>query len=203
MRKHYVKYCIWCKKLIKRPENWQLKNAKFCGKNCQGHWLASITNPPKPKIKINCKQCRKVIWKFQCEVRDRKIGGTYPSGFRKYENYFCSHACNAKYYRTGLRHPLWKNGKSKELDKRYERHSAKYRLWRWKVFNRDSKTCQLCGEKYPHVDIRAHHIKSYLLYSKLRFIVQNGITLCQKCHQLTFGIEEQLEPYLQQLVERG
>ena len=196
------RYCIWCKKLIKRPENWQLKKAKFCNYHCHGKWLASITNPPKPKIKVKCRQCRKTLWKFPCEVKDRKEGGKYPCGFRKYNYYFCSHNCSAKFYRSGEKNPLWKNGKSKNK-KRYEWNLAKYQQWRWKVYNRDKKTCQLCGEKWRKVKIKAHHIKSYLLYPRLRFKIDNGITLCEKCHEFTFGMEKQLEPYLQQLVERG
>jgi 5-methylcytosine-specific restriction endonuclease McrA len=74
------------------------------------------------------------------------------------------------------KHPPWIKRTDKE-----ERHGIKYRLWRNSVFERDGYTCQDCGQKGG--GLNAHHIKSFKKYPKLRYEINNGITLCEKCHR--------------------
>lgn len=73
--------------------------------------------------------------------------------------------------------PNWKGGKQQKLRPRL---TKKYKIWRNEVFKRDNFTCQKCNKKGGKLE--AHHVKSWTLYSKLRFIVSNGITYCYKCH---------------------
>ena len=56
-----------------------------------------------------------------------------------------------------------------------------YKVWRQSVFERDSFTCQDCGQVRGYIE--AHHKKSWAHFPNLRFEVSNGITLCKKCHQ--------------------
>jgi hypothetical protein len=63
------------------------------------------------------------------------------------------------------------------------RHSDEYRRWRSDVFKRDDYTCQSCGTK--GVPIQAHHIKSFSKFPELRFVADNGLTLCVPCHKKT------------------
>ena len=81
--------------------------------------------------------------------------------------------------------PNWQGGIT-PLSSRI-RHSLEFRLWRQKVFERDGYTCQACGirsiRKY-RVNLHPHHIKSFSLYSELRFEINNGITLCSICHSI-------------------
>ena len=75
----------------------------------------------------------------------------------------------------------WKGGvtlKDKGIRKQIE-----YRLWREAVFARDNWTCQECGRRGG--TLHPHHIKSYTQYPELRFAIDNGQTLCLKCHKLT------------------
>lgn len=51
-----------------------------------------------------------------------------------------------------------------------------------RVFKRDNFICQQCKSNGY---ITAHHIKSWTHYPKLRFITNNGLTLCRDCHKLT------------------
>jgi 5-methylcytosine-specific restriction endonuclease McrA len=55
------------------------------------------------------------------------------------------------------------------------RDSIEYKRWRMKVFLRDNFTCQFCWKRGIYLE--AHHIKDFKKYPKLRFKVENGITL--------------------------
>lgn len=59
------------------------------------------------------------------------------------------------------------------------RKSKKYWHWRRAVLSRDGFCCQDCG---VNKELIAHHIKPFALHPKERFIITNGITLCNKCH---------------------
>lgn len=58
----------------------------------------------------------------------------------------------------------------------------------------------MCGS-WDHK--QAHHIRKWEDYPELRYEVSNGITLCRKCHKLTFGIEEQCVKYFEELLQEG
>jgi len=64
------------------------------------------------------------------------------------------------------------------------RASLEFREWRDKIFKRDNYTCQECSDNKGG-NLEAHHIKSFAKYPKLRFKINNGITLCKICHKLT------------------
>lgn len=69
------------------------------------------------------------------------------------------------------------------------RHSPRFARWRQKVFQRDRYTCQMCGKQGGKLN--PHHIRQWSRYPKLRFAVNNGITLCEKpCHEKTFHNED-------------
>lgn len=80
----------------------------------------------------------------------------------------------------GIKHPNWKGGISSINV--LERQKAEYREWRTAVFKRDKFTCRQCGQGGY---IEAHHIKSFSEHPDLRTDIDNGITLCKKCHALT------------------
>lgn len=75
---------------------------------------------------------------------------------------------------------------SKIPRKKYKRYihscnSKKYKKWREEVFKRDNYTCQECGQIGGYLN--AHHIKSWAEHEELRYDINNGITLCKKCHR--------------------
>ena len=61
-----------------------------------------------------------------------------------------------------------------------KRNNYTYRKWRIAVIERDGKRCSKCGAED---DLQVHHIKSFADRPDLRFRVDNGITLCRKCHK--------------------
>jgi hypothetical protein len=75
----------------------------------------------------------------------------------------------------------WKGGISKAYRMGY--NSLEYRQWRRAVFERDGYRCQVCGITGTY--LTAHHIQSFAYFPELRFIIDNGVTLCEPCHALT------------------
>jgi len=76
----------------------------------------------------------------------------------------------------------WKGGLTPENNK--IRTSPEYNNWRKLVFKRDKYTCTNCGKR-GNGDLNAHHIKSFADFPEERFNVDNGVTLCKTCHELT------------------
>ena len=97
---------------------------------------------------------------------------------------------------TGSKCRFWKGGIT-ELQYKIRNH-FKYRQWRSDVFTRDNFTCQCCGDKKGG-NLEAHHLKAKSLIIKENNIttieqalmceelwnINNGQTLCEKCHQKT------------------
>ena len=90
-----------------------------------------------------------------------------------------------------------------------ERNYPDYRLWRTKVYERDSYTCRKCNNCNGNgkaIELNAHHIESYRTNPKLRTKLSNGITLCRNCHSTfhhRFGygnnIEKQIKIFLKEV----
>ena len=70
-----------------------------------------------------------------------------------------------------------------ELSDKEQRFTPEYNQWRISVLERDKYTCQHCGQIGGRLE--AHHIKNYKDFKKLRTDIDNGITLCKKCHKKT------------------
>lgn len=62
------------------------------------------------------------------------------------------------------------------------RESLEYKDWRKMVFQRDYYRCQICG---IGDNLHAHHVKPFNNNRELRFDINNGQTLCDKCHKIT------------------
>lgn len=105
--------------------------------------------------------------------------------------------------KIGKDNPRWKGGFKYH---RVERSTNEYITWRKSVFSKDSYTCQCCGDKNGNghtVKLCAHHIKNWKDYPEYRYDVDNGITLCEHCHNLfhsefgkKYNNEIQLEQFL-------
>lgn len=126
---------------------------------------------------------------------------------------------NAGYFKKGLvRSNEWKEMMRKKLSgknnyawlgnkslKRTVRSCYKYRQWRSDVFTRDDFTCQNCGKRGGYLE--ADHIEQFAIIfnrNNLKSIeealvceelwnINNGRTLCQKCHKNT-------ETYLRRII---
>lgn len=87
---------------------------------------------------------------------------------------------NPMYGIRGKNHHCYKSGKYTAEKKRFW-STSEYQQWRKAVYERDNYTCQKCGDNKGG-NLNAHHIKSFVDYPRLRYVVSNGITLCEKCH---------------------
>ena len=75
----------------------------------------------------------------------------------------------------------------KYLENRKQRSSEEYKVWRLTVFQRDSFTCQKCNRVGGKLN--AHHIKRFAKDKENRMNIDNGITLCEKCHKELHRLE--------------
>ena len=74
----------------------------------------------------------------------------------------------------------WKGFKSNKREK--YNHSVEYKLWREAIFKRDNYTCVWCGKKNTYLE--ADHIQRWVDCPELRLAIDNGRTLCKKCHKI-------------------
>lgn len=104
--------------------------------------------------------------------------------------------------RFGPENPMWKGGK-KNMKERIRR-LKEYVNWRNEVFKRDDYTCLNCGSRNgngKYIYLEAHHIIEFAdlldIYNiksvedaiscKEIWDVENGVTLCKECHDMTKG----------------
>ena len=112
-------------------------------------------------------------FKFNCAVCGKEVVSN--GAIRKYK--FCSKECSYLYSHIMRGENHW-NYKGK--NNRLQRCWSEYREWHRKVLKKDNYICQVCGRRGGK--LQAHHIKSFAKYPKLRFVVENGMAVCRKCH---------------------
>lgn len=86
-------------------------------------------------------------------------------------------------YEKASRYWLWKGEDYIDPVTR-KRNQRKHRKWSKAVRERDGNACQDCGTKSGR--LHAHHLIDLrdCINSSLEFDIENGITLCPKCHKI-------------------
>lgn len=129
---------------------------------------------------------------FQSEEIKEKSKATCMEKYG-YENYMQY----AKEYSlfTGENSPHWSGGDGQSHQWNFE-----YIDWRNGVLEKDNFQCQCCG---VNQQLEAHHIQNWSNNIDLRFVIDNGIILCHKCHMLFHSLysrknnnKEQLDEFI-------
>lgn len=72
------------------------------------------------------------------------------------------------------------------------RRTQEYKDWAKAVRKRDNYICQRCGKHGS----TAHHIQKFAHYPDLRTDIDNGETLCTKCHRKHHQMEDRNAPHV-------
>lgn len=156
---------------------WKQKRFKnfFCSREHQTEFAK------KNAFSLNCVVCGKKFYCQPCQVRYRN---------RK----TCSVGCRSKLLGIRAEERHRSGVYTKHQIDRCLRYSKKANNWRVAVFKRDNYTCQKCKVRGGYLE--AHHIKPFAHFPELRFDLNNGITLCRKCHTKTkVGFKKLREKY--------
>lgn len=171
MRNLLTRNCIICNKKVTQTYNQSKKDflsRKYCSEICAGtdenhRKIISARLKGRPKAQNGYsfpKGCKINLGRRQSLEERLMRSQRYP----KADN-----------------HWNWKGGVNLINDSL--RKSISFKLWREEIFKRDDFTCQKCNKR--GIKIHAHHIKPFSLYPELRFVSDNGMTLCVECHKDT------------------
>jgi len=129
----------------------------------------------KEKIKAtNLERYGTEYYTQSSDMKNKKIN----TSLKKYGTNYPIQSSSIKEKFTGKNSPRWKGGitsKNKKI-----RNSLQYKKWRIAVFERDNYTCQVCNKRGG--EIQAHHIEGFSDNEKLRFDINNGMTMCKEHH---------------------
>lgn len=141
-----------------------------------------------------------IIWECICECKNT----IYTSANRLRFNKTKSCGCYHKEKITGKNNSNYRHDLSDEERKlSKERHYLpETKIWANTIKYLDNHTCRKCGRNRGKLN--SHHIYNWLDYPNLRLNLDNGITLCDKCHKRFHKIygkrnttQDQLNEFLQ------
>lgn len=171
-----IKICLKCLISFKTRAN----KRKYCSKHCADASKKGI----KPKNLD------------QLILRSKILKVKVPHG-NSHDEY---HRLAASKARRGKLGSNWQGGKTAK--NKIIRISSEFKMWRESVYARDNWTCQKCKRRGGN--LHPHHIMNFSEHESMRFMLSNGITLCQECHNIfhrEYGYKsndnDQLNKYLQ------
>lgn len=138
-----------------------------------------------------CLCCGKLCTVRRCQV---KKGWKYCSWECRIKGMVGDNGSNAGggAWMLGKKNINYRHGKSSETVKR---DLTKVNRWRRRVFQRDKHICQHCGYNKGKI-LRAHHIRPWALFPEYRYVLKNGITLCNPCHKWVHSKKNKTGEYL-------
>lgn len=98
---------------------------------------------------------------------------------------------------SGKNSPVWVNGNYKKSENKML--DSAYMYWSIEVKKRDGWKCKLLNNECKG-RLEAHHIYSWRDYPTLRYVLTNGITLCQFHHPRKWEEEKRMIPIFQELL---
>ena len=159
-----TKICEYCgKEFIAKTA--RQKNKRFCSRHC------SNRAKRKPRTKYICDYCGKEFERLSSQVNGK-------------HHIYCSEECQSKgvgLNNRGENHPRY-NPDLTDEERDKTTTTLEYISWRKQVFERDNYTCQCCGDNKGG-NLNAHHKNARNLFPNEKYDVDNGVTLCDKCHK--------------------
>jgi len=165
-----MKYCEICGKQLKKDSSKRCYGCSSIGRKLSKETKMKIGKSNKGKLLGIKRPPRNKEWCANLSLSRR--GTVSPKWIKVMKLIWERH--------KGSGNPNWKGGVSTEYH--LARTSPKYKQWCQDVFKRDNYTCTKCGDNNGG-NLNAHHIKTFAKYPKLRYKVNNGITLCEQCHR--------------------
>ena len=182
------KKCLNCHKIFSVVK-WEQKR-KFCSLKCKSEDMKGLTPWNKNSLTKNCLICKKEFYvgharktkrnqRKHCSIKCRAISQVGKEGWSKGK---------PRYNMRGENHPMWNGGSKDERNNLMQQ--IEYKNWRKEVFERDNYACQICGIRAKkglgkRVSLEADHIKPWATFPNLRYVIDNGRTLCRSCHMQT------------------
>jgi len=150
----------------------------------------------KPSGRLGKKHTKEAKKKMSKAHKGKKLSEEHK---RKISEVHKKLGLNPPHYK-GKNHHWWKGGITR-LSKQI-RTSFKYRQWRSDIFTRDNFTCILCRKRggwieadhYPKKfsdifkESKVKTLEEALIYEEF-WNINNGRTLCKKCHIITYKIK--------------
>lgn len=170
----------------------------YCNQRCRTEHM-KITmkgdnNPNFIRIQYSCDGCGENI-------------NIIPSRIESQGYSFCSYECykeNIGQYFSGENASNWNHGLTIKDRNDLRRYPAYYK-WRSDVYERDKYTCQKCRDDKGG-NLIAHHIYNYSEHYDLRTVLNNGITLCDKCHRtfhMRYGYKNNNKQQLNDFIDKA
>lgn len=167
--------CAYCKhSFIPKPKEKPsaFKKRKFCGNQCKLEALREF-NTGKPAHNRD-KVSRECVW----------CGGTKEVPKSLSNRPYCNRACMKDHYKSGIlareNHPNWQGGITEDFGR--DVLYPGYKEWRNTVYKRDGYRCVVC-RRVKSNKMRAHHLVAVSKVPSLVCVIDNGVTLCEGCHQ--------------------
>lgn len=152
---------------------------RYCSRQCWRNSNVGENNPAWKggDIELVCSYCKNTFTRSRNSTKKQREGLVY-----------CTFACRAAHLlEDSTITPHWKDGAAV---KQYGiRKSWQYSQWRNEVFERDDYRCQKCRKRGGR--LHAHHLYEFSKYEHLRFLIDNGHTLCKSCHTAIKGKERE------------
>lgn len=196
-----TKICLFCKTIFVVKKH-RKTSAKFCSQNCYSKFPKigkKHSEQSKQKIKDALKKKfpngRTHTEDFKKMMSRIHKGKKHALGFKQSKETIEKRFINLR----GQKHWRWIKDRAKLKVSRVKAYDTQYKYWMFGVKNRDGWKCKIFNSDCSG-RLEAHHILSWSEHPKLRYSLNNGITLCHAHHPRKRAEEKRLSPYFQSLV---
>lgn len=181
LREHY-----WDREMNSRDLAELVYGKRTNGPNITG-WMKKLGIPVRSRTDAVALQ-----WKDNHERRNQQkilavkyMGADTPSRVRLIQTMQTEeYKKKQRISKTGERNGMWNSELTEKERERYKRHARRYpgyKDFRKSVYERDKYTCQVCSDDTGG-NLVVHHLNGFHWDVNGRTDINNGVTLCNDCH---------------------